>query len=82
MEINKLSYEEAIAKLEELLIDLENESCTLRDSLNKFKEGMDLYNHCSDILKKAEGEVKVLLGDDKDTLVELDFVKEAEDEYY
>ena len=82
MEINKLSYEEAIAKLEELLLDLENESCTLRDSLNKFKEGMDLYNHCSDILKKAEGEVKVLLGDDKDTLVEIDFVKEAEDEYY
>ena len=82
MEINKLSYEEAVAKLEELLIDLENESCTLRDSLNKFKEGMDLYNHCSDILKKAEGEVKVLLGEDKDTLVELDFIKEAEDEYY
>lgn len=82
MEINKLSYEEAIAKLEELLVDLENESCTLQDSLNKFKEGMDLYNHCSDILKKAEGDVKILLGEDKDTLVEIDFVKEAEDEYY
>lgn len=82
MGINKLSYEEALAKLEGLLIDLENESCTLQDSLEKFKEGMELYNHCSDILKKAEGEVKLLLGDGNDTLVEVDFVREAEDEYY
>jgi len=80
MGINKLSYEDAIAKLEALLIDLEDDSCTLKDSLAKFKEGMELYNHCSQILKKAEGEVKVLLGDNN-SLGEFDFVREADNEY-
>lgn len=80
MGINKLSYEEALSKLESLLIDLEDENCTLKDSLDKFKEGMELYNHLSEILKKAEGEVKVLLGEDN-SLGQFDFVREAENEY-
>lgn len=82
MEISKLSYEEAIAKLEGLLVDLEDEGCTLKDSLDKYKEGMNLYNHLSEILKKAEGEVKLIIGDDKDSLKEMDFVREDNDEYY
>lgn len=80
MGIDKLSYEEALAKLESLLIDLEDDNCTLKDSLSKFKEGMELYNHLSDILKKAEGEVKVLLGEDN-SLGQFDFVREAENDY-
>ena len=78
MELNKLSYEEALSKLEGILSELENDNITLNNSLNKFKEGMELYNYCSDILKKAEGEIKILLEEDK----EIDFVREVEDEYY
>lgn len=82
MEISKLSYEEALNKLEELLVDLEDEECTLKDSVDKFKQGMELYNHLSEILKKTEGEVKILLEEDKDSLKEIDFIREDEDEYY
>ncbi len=81
METSKLSYEEAILKLESLLIDLEDEDCTLNDSLAKFKEAMELYNYCSIILKKAEGEVKILLNENNDILGDFDYVKENEYEY-
>lgn len=82
MDVSKLTYEEAIKRLEDLLTDLEDEECTLKDSVDKFKEGMDLYNHLSNILKKTEGEVKILLGEDEQTLKEMDFIREDEDEYY
>lgn len=82
MEISKLTYEEALNKLEELLVDLEDEDCTLKDSVDKFKVGMALYNHLSEILKKTEGDVKILLEEDKDALKEIDFIREEEDEYY
>lgn len=81
MEINKLSYEEAVLKLESLLIDLEDEDCTLSDSLAKFKEGMELYKHCSSILKKTEGEVKIILGTNKDLIADFNYTKEEENEY-
>jgi len=54
MELNKLSYEEAMSKLEGILEELENDNITLNDSLNKYRQGMELYNYCSDILKNQD----------------------------
>ena len=82
MDISKLSYEEALSRLEDLLKELENEDCLLDDSINKFKEGMLLYNHCNNLLKKAEGEVKIILDEGKNTFADFDTVREVEDEYY
>lgn len=78
----KLTYEEAMLELESILDILEDEESTLQDSLDNFKKGITLYNYCSGILKSAEGEVKVLLGDDKDSLEEFNFLKEEEDDYF
>ena len=44
--------------------------------MDKFKEGMKLYNHCNDILTKTEGEIKIILDAEKD--VEEDFIREDE----
>lgn len=63
MELNNLTYEEAVQRLEALLLDMEEEDCTLDDSIKKFKEANDLYKYCHNILKKAEGEVKIILED-------------------
>jgi exodeoxyribonuclease VII small subunit len=81
MELNKLSYEEALSKLEEILSDLEGENITLNESLNKFRDGMELYNYCNNILKKAEGEIKVII-EDNNNFRETDFIREVNDEYY
>jgi exodeoxyribonuclease VII small subunit len=77
----KLSYEEAMSELEKILVELEDDDCTLQESIEKFKKGIELYKYCNNILKAAEGEVKVLLGDEE-SLAEFNFFKEDEDEYY
>jgi len=58
------SYEEAIEQLEEIIENLENVE-TLEKTLKQYKEGIQLYNYCSDILKKAEGEIKIIQNDKK-----------------
>lgn len=80
MKVNNLSYEESMKQLEEILLELEEDDKTLAESLDKFKKGIELYKHCSKILTKAEGEVKVLLGD-KESLQEVEFFREIENEY-
>lgn len=72
MDKNELSYEEAVNKLEELLVQIEDEDIKLEDTLGKFKEAMDLYKYCNTILTDAEGSVKLILEKDKG-LLETDF---------
>lgn len=73
MEIEELSYEEAQKKLNELLEKMENEELSLEDSIKEFKLASELYEHCNELLTKAEGEIKVIL--DKD--IEEDFSLEV-----
>ncbi|MBC8588432.1 exodeoxyribonuclease VII small subunit [Tissierellaceae bacterium BX21] len=70
-----------MSELEKILVELEDDDCTLQESIEKFKKGIELYKYCNNILKAAEGEVKVLLGDEE-SLAEFNFFKEDEDEYY
>ncbi|MDU5080017.1 exodeoxyribonuclease VII small subunit [Tissierella carlieri] len=77
MKNKDLTYEEAILKLESILKELEEENCTLNDSLDKFKKGMDIYNYCNELLSKAEGEIKILLKDDNGNMVDIEFPMEG-----
>ncbi|MCQ4921632.1 exodeoxyribonuclease VII small subunit [Tissierella carlieri] len=77
MKNKDLTYEEAILKLESILKELEEENCTLNDSLDKFKKGMDIYNYCNELLSKAEGEIKILLKDDNGNMVDVEFPVEG-----
>lgn len=81
MDLKNLSYEDAIVELENILDELELGECTLAESLEKYKKGILLHRHCNEILSVAEGEVKVLLANEEEILEELDFLREAEDEY-
>ncbi len=80
MEHNKLSYEEAIEELQNIMEKLESRKYTLDESITMFKKAMELYNYCSDILTKMDGEIKVLL-ELKDSLVEQNFLREEDDCY-
>ena len=77
MNIEELSYEEAIKELEQIVEDLENDQLTLEESIRKFKRGVELYNYCNKILTKLEGEIKILLRDDKGNIYEDDFFVEV-----
>ena len=73
MKTNSLTYEEAVLKLEGILKELESGDCSINDTMEKFKMGVELYNYCNDLLGKAEGEIKVLLKDDGGIMKEVIF---------
>ncbi len=68
-----LTYEEALDKLNEILKVLEKDKCSLDESLDNFKKGIKLYNYCNNLLCKVEGEVTLLLKDDFEKIVEIEF---------
>lgn len=60
--IEEMSYEEAFAELETIVIDLENEQRTLDESMSLFERGQDLNKRCAVLLEEAELKVKQLSG--------------------
>lgn len=77
---NKLSYEEAMKQLEEIIENLEKEE-TLEETLKQYRKGIELYNYCSAILKKAEGEIKILQKEKK-SFEDFNYIREDDHEYY
>ena len=54
----KLSYEEAIARLEEIARKMESGEMTLDQSVKAYEEGSKLIKFCEDELKKYEERIK------------------------
>ena len=69
----KLSFEEAMNSLEEIVTELEKGELSLEQSVEKFKKGMELSNHCNDMLDSAEKDIKVLLKDQNGDIEEAPF---------
>ena len=58
---NKIgSFEEDLKKLQSILDDIESDKLTLEDSIQKYKEGMELSKKCQDALDEAKQIIKVL----------------------
>lgn len=70
----KLSFEEALRKLESIVARLEKGESTLEDSINAFEEGMRLVQVCTEALNQAETRLKKLVKDEdgKFSLEEMD----------
>jgi len=81
MDVSRLSYEEAIKELENIIKFLEGEDYSLSDAMDKFKTGVELYKHCDMLLNKAEGQIKILMEDQEDSFEELDLLREEDDDY-
>jgi len=58
--IGDLSFEEAYARLEDVLSRLQMGNMSLDDSLAAFEEGMALAAHCQSLLDAAELRVEML----------------------
>ena len=56
------NYEEAVARLEEIVGQLEEGNLPLEASLTLFEEGIGLAKYCSEKLDAAEGRLQILLG--------------------
>ena len=62
--VMELTYEEALAELEEIVAALEEEQSQLDDAIKLFERGQALAARCSVLLEAAELKVKQVAGDD------------------
>ncbi len=78
MKIEKMSFEESITKLEEIVKELEDENISLEESMKKFEMGIKLSSNCLKRLNEAEGKIEELTRSEDGKLVtrELDLKKE------
>lgn len=59
----KLTFEQAMERLETIVSELEKGEAPLEESLSYFEEGVKLTKVCSEILEAATLKVKTLTGD-------------------
>ncbi len=62
--VEELSYEEALAELEEIVSTLEGEQGQLEGAIKLFERGQALASRCGVLLEAAELKVKQVVGDD------------------
>ena len=61
MSKKKLSFEESMARLEQIVRVLEQGNAPLEESLKLFQEGTDLVRSCGKLLDEAELQIKTVL---------------------
>ena len=71
--VEELTYEEALAELEQIVSSLEEEQNQLQDAITLFERGQALASRCGTLLEAAELKVKQVAGD-----VILPFEEESE----
>lgn len=57
-EIEKMSFEDAIKELTNIVGKIEQGQVPLQDSLEQYEKGMALIKHCRTILQKAEKRIE------------------------
>ncbi len=55
------SFEEALNRLEEIVLELEEGELSLEEALGKFEEGIKLSRLCTQKLTQAEGKIRKLI---------------------
>ena len=70
--MSEITFEAAMARLEEIVRSLEVGNAPLDTSLALFEEGVSLVKFCNQKLDAAEQKVKILQRGDNGTLVETD----------
>lgn len=54
------NFEKDLEKLQKLLDDIESDKLSLEETLDKYKEGMELSKKCQKALEEAKQTIKVL----------------------
>lgn len=73
----KVSFEEAMQRLEEIVSSMERGEVPLEESLKMFSEGTKLLKQCNTMLDKAEQQVTKLVKTGDGELAEVPFEVDA-----
>jgi len=66
MDEKKLSFEEAVKKLEDIVAKLEEENVPLEKAIDYYQEGMKLSKLCDEKLQEAQEKVTQILNDNNE----------------
>ena len=80
MEEKKMTFEQALARLGEIVALLEKGDAPLDQSLELYEEGAALVRRCNTALEQAERRVTILMKDQEGTVTEQVFDAGALDE--
>jgi exodeoxyribonuclease VII small subunit len=72
--MKKQTFENAIKKLEQIVLELETKDLPLDEAVKKFEEGVNLSKFCSKVLDETEKKVTILLKKDDGKIIEQPFV--------
>lgn len=65
--IEKMSFESALAELEEIVKGIDSGQQDLTDAVNSFERGVLLKKYCQSMLKKAKMKIEKISDDSEDT---------------
>jgi len=66
-DITRLSFEQAIKQLNDIVGQIEQGKIPLQDSLQQYEKGMALIKHCRRILQKAEKRIEKITEEDSES---------------
>ena len=66
-DIRKLSFEDAIKDLTQIVAKIEGGQTALDESIDQYEHGMALIKHCRSILQAAEKKIEKISADDDKT---------------
>ncbi len=69
-ENEELNFEDALARLEQIVEELESGDLGLESALSAFEEGVSLSRRCSGQLEDAERRIEILVGEGEDLRTE------------
>ena len=72
MSKKKMSFEEALARIDEVIEALESKGVSLENSISLYEEAASLIKDCHSIISKAEGRVKKIVDKQTKEIGELD----------
>lgn len=78
MNENKLTFEQNMNRLEQIINMLEKGEAQLEESLSLFEEGVKISKDCMSILDSAEQKIKLLTENENGTYSEKDFTTDEE----
>lgn len=61
-----ISFEKSLSELEKIVAKLENEDCSLSESIELFENGVKLTKNCTEQLNSAKLKIEMLTGEDSD----------------
>ena len=72
----KMSYEQALARLEQIIRAMENDKIPLAESLALYEEGVGIVRRLTAELDDAQRKIKILQQNAQGEIVAVDFVTE------